>query len=67
MWTTQHDHASQIVRGLHAFYDSTAFVMNWDGRADMGGGFSALHRPLIFIGDPNRKYLLIITWFVSSL
>jgi hypothetical protein len=23
---------------LQAFYDFTAFVMNWDGRADMGGG-----------------------------
>jgi hypothetical protein len=27
-WTAHREHSSQIVRGLHAFYDSTAFVMN---------------------------------------
>ena len=34
----QREHASQLVRGLQAFYDSTAFVMNWDGRANIRGG-----------------------------
>ena len=37
-WTGQREHASTIVRGLHAFYDSIAFVMKWEGGAVMGGG-----------------------------
>jgi hypothetical protein len=36
-WTAQHEHASQIVRGLQSLYDSTAFVMNWGGIVGDGG------------------------------
>ena len=54
-WTAQRVHASQIVRGLQAFYDSATFVMTWEGGADLGGGKSALLRALIYIGDPNKK------------
>ncbi len=28
-WTAQREHASQIVRGLQSFYDSSAFIMNF--------------------------------------
>ena len=37
-WTTQREHASEIVRGLHAFYDSTAFVLTWERDGDWEGG-----------------------------
>jgi hypothetical protein len=37
-WTTQREHAGQIVRDLHAFYDSIAFVMNWARDGDWEGG-----------------------------
>ena len=37
-WTTRRDHVSQIVRGLQAFYDSTAFVMNWEREGEWEGG-----------------------------
>ena len=33
-WTAQREHASQIVRGLQAFYDSISFVMNWARHGD---------------------------------
>ncbi len=36
-WTAQGEHASQIVRGMQVFYDSSAFISNW-GRLDDGGG-----------------------------
>jgi hypothetical protein len=29
-WAAQREHASQIVMGLHAFYDYVAFAMNWE-------------------------------------
>jgi hypothetical protein len=29
-WTTHREHFGHIVRGLQAFYDSVAFVMNWE-------------------------------------
>ena len=35
-WTAQREHASQIVRGMQSFYDSTAFVMNWGVLGDGG-------------------------------
>ena len=28
-WTAQREHASQIVREVQSFYDSTVLVMNW--------------------------------------
>jgi hypothetical protein len=37
-WTAQREHASQLVRGMQAFYDSTAFVMSWEGREGRGDG-----------------------------
>jgi len=38
-WTTQREHASQLLRGMHAFYDTTAFVMSrgGTGRVKEGG------------------------------
>ncbi len=27
-WTAQREHASQLVKGMHAFYDYAAFVMS---------------------------------------
>ena len=37
-WTTQRENASQIVRGMQSFYDSTACVMNWGILGDGGVG-----------------------------
>jgi len=41
-WTPQREHASQIVKWLQSFYDSSAFVMKWgilgDGGVDGWGG-----------------------------
>ncbi len=53
-WTAQREHDGQIVWGLHAFYDSCAFLMSWDGGADLGGDYTAFSRALIYIGSPNK-------------
>ena len=37
-WIAQREHASQLVRGMHAFYDSITFVMSWEGREGRGDG-----------------------------
>ncbi len=37
-WTARRKHASQIVRGLQAFYDSASFVMNWGWEGNGEGG-----------------------------
>jgi hypothetical protein len=37
-WTALREHAGQIVRGLQAFYDSAAFVMNWEREGAWEGG-----------------------------
>ena len=75
-WTAQREHASQIVRGMKSFFDSTAFVMNWgkfwgmEGLVDGEGWWVArvaLSWALIHIGDPNRYYILIMALYVSSL
>ncbi len=43
-WTAQREHASQIVRGLQSFYDSSAFIRNLgmfgDGGGDWGEGMA---------------------------
>ncbi len=37
-WTAQREHASKIVKGMHAFYDANAFVRDWRwGRTGVGG------------------------------
>ncbi len=38
MWIAQREHAGQIVRGLHAFYDFAAFAMNWEREKEWEGG-----------------------------
>ncbi len=30
-WTAQREHASQVARGMHAFYDGATFAMLWGG------------------------------------
>ncbi len=40
-WTAQREHASQIVRGLQAFYDSASFALNWDNEVAWGGWIEA--------------------------
>ena len=37
-WATQREHAGQIVRGLHAFYDSAALAMNLERDGGWVGG-----------------------------
>jgi hypothetical protein len=37
-WTAQREHASLLVRGMQAFYDSTTFVMSWEGGQCGGDG-----------------------------
>ena len=37
-WTAQREHASQIIRGMQAFYDTNAFVRNWAREEGVGGG-----------------------------
>ena len=37
-WLAQREHVGQIVRGLQAFYDSDAFVMNWEREGAWEGG-----------------------------
>ena len=36
-WTTQREHAGQIIRGMQAFYDSVAFTMQWGGLGEVVG------------------------------
>jgi hypothetical protein len=37
-WTTQREHANQLVRGMHALYNSDTFVMSWEGGGQVEGG-----------------------------
>ena len=37
-WIAQREHANQLVRAMHAFYDSSAFVRLWGGRAQDDAG-----------------------------
>jgi hypothetical protein len=37
-WTSQREHSSQIVRGMHAFYDFATFVVSWEGGGGQRGG-----------------------------
>jgi hypothetical protein len=31
-WSAQREHAGQLVKGIQFFYDSDAFIMQWEGR-----------------------------------
>jgi len=64
-WTTQREHAGQIVRGMHAFYDGVAFTMRWGGGARGGCGLECLSRALINFGDPNIYYIVNMAWSIS--
>ena len=35
-WTAQREHASNIVRGMQSFFDSYAFMMQWNGEGAGG-------------------------------
>jgi hypothetical protein len=43
---------------MQAFYDSTAFVMSWEGREGGVMGRALIHRALIHIGDPKSNVFL---------
>jgi hypothetical protein len=66
-WTAQRERASQLVRGMHAFYDSVAFVMSWEGMGELGVAKVLIYWALIHIVDPNTNYILNMAWYVSSL
>ena len=62
-WTTQREHAGQIVRGIQALYYGVAFTMKWGARE--GCGLKCLSRALSNFGDPNIYYIDNMAWFVS--
>ena len=60
-WTTQREHANQIFRGMQSFYDSVAFMTQWDeggGVDEMGHGDGWLEyispRAIVYSGDPKH-------------
>ena len=57
-WTTQREHAGQILRGLQASHDGVAFSRGWVGRGGTGDGGKITLWALINFGDPNTQYLL---------
>jgi hypothetical protein len=42
-WTSQREHANQLVRGMHAFYDSATFAMPWGDRGQLREGGCSAH------------------------
>ena len=39
----QRERASQLVRGMEAFYDSATFVMTWGDKGHLGEGSLSAH------------------------